>query len=122
MPGLVSGIHEVLLERRSLLDSGVFPHPVRCGCDRGSGRACSDQGPLCADSDDLQGTPTETPHQIVGKVEEQPAFFGKPLRFRGLLAQAEEDDIALRLDDADLAAAAQQICEICAAAARRSAA
>ena len=31
------------------------------------------------------------------------AFFEKPLRFRGLLAQAEEDDVALHLSDADLA-------------------
>src|SRR5215475_14473816 len=29
-------------------------------------------------------------------------FFEKPLRFRGLLAQAEEDEVSLRLDDADL--------------------
>ena len=33
----------------------------------------------------------------------------KPLRFRGLLAQADEDDIASRLDDADLVSAARQI-------------
>jgi hypothetical protein len=37
------------------------------------------------------------------------AFFEKPLRFRGLLAQAEEDDVASRLDDADLADAVRQI-------------
>ena len=37
------------------------------------------------------------------------AFFEKPLRFRGLLAQAEEDDVASQLDDADLASAARQI-------------
>jgi hypothetical protein len=30
-------------------------------------------------------------------------FFEKPLRFRGLLAQADEDDVASQLDDADLA-------------------
>jgi hypothetical protein len=66
--------------------------------------------------------PPETPHQIVGKVKEQLALFGKPSRFRGLLALAEEDDIALRRDDADLAGAAQQIGEICPAAAPRSAA
>jgi hypothetical protein len=30
------------------------------------------------------------------------AFFEKPLRFRGLLAQADEDDVASQLDDADL--------------------
>src|SRR5215475_12575600 len=29
------------------------------------------------------------------------AFFDKPLRFRGLLAQANEDDAAARIDDAD---------------------
>ena len=44
------------------------------------------------------------------------AFFDKPLRFRGLLAQAEEDDVASRLDDADLAGAARQIREVYAAA------
>jgi|SRR6516164_3192329 len=44
------------------------------------------------------------------------AFFDKPLRFRGLLAQAEEDDVASRLDDADLASAARQIREVYAAA------
>jgi hypothetical protein len=38
------------------------------------------------------------------------------LRFRGLLAQAEEDAVALRLDDADLASAARQIRELYAAA------
>ena len=43
-------------------------------------------------------------------------FFEKPLRFRGLLAQAEEDAVALRLDDADLASAARQIRELYAAA------
>src|SRR6516165_1783254 len=45
-------------------------------------------------------------------------FFEMPLRFRGLLAQAEEDDMASRLDDADLANAARQIREIDAAAGR----
>ncbi len=45
------------------------------------------------------------------------AFFDKPLRFRGLLAQAEEDDVASRLDDTDLAGAARQIRELYAAAA-----
>ncbi|MGH7062354.1 MAG: hypothetical protein ACREFH_18330, partial [Stellaceae bacterium] len=39
-------------------------------------------------------------------------FFEKPLRFRGLLAQAQEDDVAAHLDDADLARAARQIREI----------
>src|ERR1700745_2272863 len=37
------------------------------------------------------------------------AFFDKPLRFRGLLAQAEEDNVASQLDDADLAWAAPPI-------------
>src|SRR5215472_7537215 len=50
------------------------------------------------------------------------AFFDKPLRFRGLLAQAEEDDVASQLDDADLAGAARQIRELYAAAGRASAA
>jgi hypothetical protein len=44
------------------------------------------------------------------------AFFEKPLRFRGLLAQAEEDDVASQLDGADLANAARQIRELHAAA------
>ncbi len=43
-------------------------------------------------------------------------FLEKPLRFRGLLAQAEEDDVAAGLDDADLASAARQIREVYAAA------
>jgi len=47
-----------------------------------------------------------------------PRFFEKPLRFRGLLAQAEEDDVASCLEDADLATAARQIREIDAAAGR----
>jgi hypothetical protein len=42
-------------------------------------------------------------------VEAALVFFEKPLRFRGLLAQAGEDDIAARLNDADLAAAAREI-------------
>jgi len=50
------------------------------------------------------------------------AFFDKPLRFRGLLAQAEEDDVASRLNDADLAGAARQIRELYAAADHKPAA
>jgi hypothetical protein len=50
------------------------------------------------------------------------AFFDKPLRFRGLLAQAEEDDVASRLDDADLACAARQIRDLYAAADHKPAA
>ena len=50
------------------------------------------------------------------------AFFEKPLRFRGLLAQAEEDDVALHLRDADLADAARQIREVYAAEAHQPAA
>ena len=46
------------------------------------------------------------------------AFFERPLRFRGLLAQADEDDVASQLDDADLANAARQIRELYAAAVR----
>ena len=49
-------------------------------------------------------------------------FFEKPLRFRGLLAQAEEDDVASRLDDVDLARAARQIRELDAAEGATSAA
>ena len=37
------------------------------------------------------------------------AFFEKPLRFRGLLALAEEDDVAARLRDEELKSAASQI-------------
>src|SRR5271169_1444078 len=50
------------------------------------------------------------------------AFFEKPLRFRGLLAQAEEDEVASRLNDADLASAARQIRELNAAASHTPAA
>lgn len=45
-------------------------------------------------------------------------FFEKPLRFRGLLAQAEEDEVAARLRDDELMQAARQIREISAAAHR----
>jgi len=48
------------------------------------------------------------------------AFFEKPLRFRGLLAQADEDDVASQLDDADLASAVRQIRELYATAVRMS--
>ena len=37
------------------------------------------------------------------------AFFEKPLRFRGLLALAEEDEVASRLRDEELKKAASQI-------------
>ena len=37
------------------------------------------------------------------------AFFEKPLRFRGLLALAEKDDVALQLRDEELKNAASQI-------------
>src|SRR6202030_2598664 len=50
------------------------------------------------------------------------AFFEKPLRFRGLLAQAEERDVASLVDDADLARAARQIRELDAAAGHEPAA
>jgi hypothetical protein len=50
------------------------------------------------------------------------AFFEKPLRFRGLLAQAEEDAVASQLNDADLANAARRIREIYAAAEHKPAA
>jgi hypothetical protein len=43
------------------------------------------------------------------------AFFEKPLRFRGLLALAEEDDVALQLLDEDLKNAASQIRRLSAA-------
>lgn len=50
------------------------------------------------------------------------AFFERPLRFRGLIALAEEDDVAAQLDDAALADAARQIRGIYAAARRATAA
>src|ERR1700674_845542 len=43
------------------------------------------------------------------------AFFEKPLRFRGLLALAEEDAVASQLRDEQLKNAASQIRGICAA-------
>ena len=46
------------------------------------------------------------------------AFFDKSLRFRGLLALAEEDDVVSRLSDSDLAKAARQISDVSAAAYR----
>ena len=45
-------------------------------------------------------------------------FFEKPLRFRGLLALAEEDAVAAQLRDADLLGAARQIRDLYAAAQR----
>lgn len=50
------------------------------------------------------------------------AFFDKPLRFRGLLAQADEDDVASQLDDADLVGAARQIRDLYASARHMTAA
>ncbi len=44
------------------------------------------------------------------------AFFEKPLRFRGLLALAEEDEAASQLRDDELKSAARQIRELYAAA------
>jgi hypothetical protein len=44
------------------------------------------------------------------------AFFEKPLRFRGLLALAEEDDVASQLRDEELKNAASQIRAISATA------
>jgi hypothetical protein len=43
------------------------------------------------------------------------AFFEKPLRFRGLLALAEEDEAAAELDDEELRRAAHQIRTLAAA-------
>src|ERR1700730_18315302 len=50
------------------------------------------------------------------------AFFEKPLRFRGLLSQAEERNVASLVEDADLARAAGQIGELAAAAGQKPAA
>jgi len=44
------------------------------------------------------------------------AFFEKPLRFRGLVAQADEDAVAAQLDDADLVGAARLIRQLYASA------
>ncbi|HZU90459.1 MAG TPA: hypothetical protein VE993_14495 [Stellaceae bacterium] len=49
-------------------------------------------------------------------------FFEKPLRFRGLLAQAEEDEVAAQLRDDELRQAARQIRNIDAAAHKGAAA
>ena len=48
-------------------------------------------------------------------------FFEKPLRFRGLLALAEEDGVASKLDDRALSNAAQQIRDVYVAAHQRTA-
>src|SRR6267142_5569702 len=50
------------------------------------------------------------------------AFFEKPLRFRGLLALAEEDDVASQLRDEELKNAAGQIRTLSAAAHKGAAA
>ena len=50
------------------------------------------------------------------------AFFEKPLRFRGLLALAEEDDVASQLRDDELKNAASQIRAVSAAAHKGAAA
>jgi hypothetical protein len=50
------------------------------------------------------------------------AFFEKPLRFRGLLALAEEDDAASHLSDEELKNAASQIRALSAAAHKGAAA
>jgi hypothetical protein len=50
------------------------------------------------------------------------AFFEKPLRFRGLLALAEEDDVASQLRDEELKNAASQIRALGAAAHKDAAA
>jgi len=50
------------------------------------------------------------------------AFFEKPLRFRGLLALAEEDEVASRLGDDELKTAAGQIRSLAAAAHKNAAA
>jgi hypothetical protein len=44
------------------------------------------------------------------------AFFEKPLRFRGLLALAEEDEVAAQLRDEELKNAASRIRALSAAA------
>src|SRR5580700_4846977 len=49
-------------------------------------------------------------------------FFERPLRFRGLLALAEEDDVAAQLSDEELKNAASQIRALSAAAHKHAAA
>jgi len=55
-------------------------------------------------------------------VEATMAFFEKPLRFRGLLALAEEDEVASKLRDEELRTAARQIRDFYAAAHKETAA
>jgi hypothetical protein len=59
--------------------------------------------PGLADQIPLPMAEGETP------LEATMAFFEKPLRFRGLLALAEEDEAAAQLDDRQLKEAARQI-------------
>jgi hypothetical protein len=59
--------------------------------------------PGLADQIPLPMAEGETP------LEATMAFFEKPLRFRGLLALAEEDEVAAQLDDQTLRRAAGQI-------------
>ena len=73
--------------------------------------------------------PTQRGRQIPLWVEEGQtpldvvlAFFDKPLRFRGLLAQADEDDVASQLDDSDLVSVARQIRHLYASARHMTAA
>jgi len=53
----------------------------------------------------------------MGKIRSMPRwpFFEKPLRFRGLVAPAEEDDVAAQLRDEELKNAASQIRRLSAA-------
>ena len=112
------------------LHAGPDPNPFGAGRDRGTkDQRAGGEAPFALRFDPFSvGShyhirPSLRGRQIPLWVEEgqKPLdialkFFEKPLRFRGLLAQAEEDEVAARLDDSDLARAAQQIREIDAAA------
>jgi hypothetical protein len=69
------------------------------------------------------GNPRLSPRTAQGRLLcRRQAFFEKPLRFRGLLAQAEKDNVASQLDDADLTSAARQFRELYATAGQMPAA
>jgi len=69
------------------------------------------------------GLAEQIPLQVAeGHLDATMAFFEKPLRFRGLLALAEEDDVASHLRDEELKNAANQIRALSAAARKGAAA
>jgi len=69
------------------------------------------------------GLAEQIPLQVAeGHLDATMAFFEKPLRFRGPLALAEEDDVASHLRDEELKNAANQIRALSAAARKGAAA